>query len=76
MQNDISPSNILLDADNATPIIIDFDSCFEKGALINFNGGTFPWSNNARIAEFENDDFGLDKVREWMKKTLVEEISL
>ncbi|PBK87172.1 hypothetical protein ARMGADRAFT_1123086 [Armillaria gallica] len=75
VHNDINPSNILLDADNATPII-DFDPCGKKGASIDFNGGTFPWNNNARIAEFENDDFGLDKVREWMKDTLVEEISL
>ncbi len=76
LQNDINPSNILLDADNATPIIIDFDSCCKKGLSIDFNRGTFPWSNNARIAQFENDNFGLDKVREWMKETLVEQISL
>ncbi len=72
LQNDINPSNILLNADNATPVIIDFDSCSKKGASIDFNGGTFPWSNNARTAEFENDNFGLDKVRKWMKETLVE----
>ncbi|PBK87193.1 hypothetical protein ARMGADRAFT_1123117 [Armillaria gallica] len=76
VHNNTDPSNILLDADNATPIIIDFDSCCKKGLSIDFNGGTFPWSNNMRIAEFENDDFGLDKVREWMKENLVEQISL
>ncbi|SJL16852.1 uncharacterized protein ARMOST_20382 [Armillaria ostoyae] len=62
VHNDINPANILLDADNATPIIIDFDSCYKKGASMDYNGGTFPWSNDARIAEFENDDFGLDKT--------------
>ncbi|PBK64275.1 hypothetical protein ARMSODRAFT_1054458 [Armillaria solidipes] len=72
VHNDINPANILLDADNATPIIIDFNSCYKKGTSMDYNDGTFPWSNDARIAEFENDDFVLDKVREWMKETLVE----
>ncbi|KAK0431833.1 kinase-like domain-containing protein [Armillaria borealis] len=72
VHNDINLANILLDADNATPIIIDFDSCYKTGASMDYNGGTFPWSNDARTAEFENDDFGLDKVKEWMKETLVE----
>ncbi|SJL16867.1 uncharacterized protein ARMOST_20397 [Armillaria ostoyae] len=75
VHNDINPSNILLAEDNVTPVIIDFDSCCKKGASLDYNGGTFPWSNDAPIAEFQNDDFGLDKVREWMKETLVEETS-
>ncbi|KAK0224538.1 hypothetical protein EDD85DRAFT_941154 [Armillaria nabsnona] len=45
-----------------------------KEASIDFNGESFPRSNNGRIAEFENDDLGLNKITEWMKKTLVEEI--
>ncbi|KAK0430130.1 hypothetical protein EV421DRAFT_1860165 [Armillaria borealis] len=76
LQNDIKPSNILLAEDNVTPVIINFDSRCKKGASLDYNGGTFPWSNDVRIAEFQNDDFGLNKVREWMKETLVEETSL
>ncbi|PBK64284.1 hypothetical protein ARMSODRAFT_1054487 [Armillaria solidipes] len=76
VHNDINPSNILLAEDNVTPVIIDFDSCCKKGASLDYNGGTFPWSNDARTAGFENDDFGLNKVREWMKEILVEETCL
>ncbi len=29
--------------------------------------GTFPFSNDPETAEFQNDFYGLEKIREWME---------
>ncbi|KAI1132330.1 kinase-like protein [Nemania abortiva] len=66
VHNDINPSNIMLD-DNNEPVLIDFDSCKYEGEELGLKGGTEGWADpTARIATFDNDFYGLAKIREYL----------
>ncbi|KAK0421582.1 kinase-like domain-containing protein [Armillaria borealis] len=70
VHNDINPRNILLDADGKL-VIIDFDSCRKQGeSMLDGKCGTFPFSNDSETAEFQNDFYGLEKIREWMEENI------
>ncbi|PBK94379.1 hypothetical protein ARMGADRAFT_991497 [Armillaria gallica] len=70
VHNDINPRNILFDVDGKL-IIIDFDSCRKQSeSMLDGKSGTFPFSNDPETAEFQNDSYGLEKVREWMKENI------
>lgn len=47
------------------PIIIDFDSCVAVGA--ESRGGTPGWSQNPKVAAFENDIHGLELVARFIR---------
>ncbi|KAG6055616.1 hypothetical protein E4U17_002846 [Claviceps sp. LM77 group G4] len=66
VHNDINPTNIMLDElDN--PIIIDFDSWQREGQKLGFKGGSLDWSiEGTEYARFENDFYGLSKLREFI----------
>ncbi|KAI9717119.1 MAG: hypothetical protein M1812_004867 [Candelaria pacifica] len=63
IHNDINPSNIMLNAKDDVPVIIDFDSCQAEGSKI-MKGGTWGWSNESSISLKENDYHGLGKIVE------------
>ncbi|KAI1426495.1 kinase-like protein [Xylaria sp. FL1777] len=64
VHNDINPSNIMLDDENE-PVLIDFDSCKYEGEQLGLKGGTEGWADRtARIASFDNDFYGLGRIRE------------
>ncbi|SJL14763.1 uncharacterized protein ARMOST_18231 [Armillaria ostoyae] len=70
VHNDINPSRIMLDADG-TLVIIDFDSCRNPGeSMLDGKCGTFPFSNEKTTSTFENDFYGIEKIREWMEESL------
>jgi serine/threonine protein kinase len=58
VHNDLSPDNVMLDADDR-PVIIDFDSCQRVGDNIGPKGGTSDWTcitaDMAEVAQFSND---------------------
>lgn len=69
-QGDINPHNIMFDAMNLhVPVIIDFDSCHKRGARIGRKAGTPGWYRELgqRIAQFENDEYGLNAIRSWLE---------
>lgn len=66
VHNDINPHNVMVDEmDHA--VIIDFDSCQHEGRKL-VKGGTIGWSmeemEKMGYSRFENDAFGLSKIRE------------
>ncbi|KAM0224777.1 hypothetical protein ACHAQD_001571 [Fusarium lateritium] len=63
VHNDISSSNIMLDAGD-NPVIIDFDSCTREGEkLLKF--GTPDWSiEGVKTGSRENDFYGLARLEE------------
>ncbi|PPQ69462.1 hypothetical protein CVT26_002872 [Gymnopilus dilepis] len=63
VHDDINPRNIMLRGDGHA-VIIDFDSCTAVGGKS--RGGTPGWSRNPRIAEFDNDEYGLELVIKYM----------
>ncbi|KAK0488298.1 kinase-like domain-containing protein, partial [Armillaria luteobubalina] len=74
VHNDINPSNIMLDVDG-TLVIIDFDSCRKPGeSMLEGKYGTFPFSNEEMTSTFENDFYGVEKIREWMDKFYDEQV--
>lgn len=69
-QNELNPRNILLDADGKL-VIIDFDSCPKQGeSMLDGKCGTFPFSNDPEMAEFQNNFYGLEKIQEWMEENI------
>lgn len=66
VHNDINPTNVMVDEmDNA--VIIDFDSCQQEGCKLGLKAGTRGWSmEGSEYASFENDTFGLSRLREYM----------
>ncbi|SJL16469.1 uncharacterized protein ARMOST_19995 [Armillaria ostoyae] len=74
VHNDINPRNILFD-DDGRLVIIDFDSCCKQGeSMLHGKCGTFPFSNDPETAEFQNDFYGVEKIREWMEEKIPQEI--
>lgn len=66
VHNDINPMNIMID-DMDQPILIDFDSCQRQGQKLGIKAGTRGWSiEGSEYALFENDFFGLSRLREHM----------
>lgn len=66
VHNDINPTNVMVD-EMDHPILIDFDSCQQEGQRLGLKAGTRGWSmEGSEHARFENDFFGLSKVREHM----------
>jgi serine/threonine protein kinase len=65
VHNDLNPRNIMMKADN--PVIIDFDSCRRQGQELGLKGGTKGWAlEGVTHAEYDNDLYGLDKIREFL----------
>ncbi|KAK4076191.1 hypothetical protein Trihar35433_2751 [Trichoderma harzianum] len=70
VHNDLNPSNIMMDGDDA--VIIDFDSCKREGEKLGLKGGTLEWAlGNQDYARRENDIYSLSKIEE----TLLEDAS-
>ncbi|PBK67944.1 kinase-like protein [Armillaria solidipes] len=70
VHNDINPRNILFD-DDGRLVIIDFDSCRKQGeSMLRGKCGTFPFSNDPETAGFQNDFYGVEKIREWMEEKI------
>ncbi|KID62954.1 uncharacterized protein G6M90_00g079550 [Metarhizium brunneum] len=68
IHNDINPANIMVD-DSDRPVIIDFDSCSHHGEKLGPKAGTWGWFiQGMEFARYENDFFGLAKLREYMLK--------
>ncbi|KAG5931171.1 hypothetical protein E4U60_006392 [Claviceps pazoutovae] len=70
VHNDIHPDNVMLDEMDG-PVIIDFDSWGKEGQELGpgMKKGTSEWSTNGSLydyALFENDIFGLSKLREFI----------
>ncbi|KAG5967436.1 hypothetical protein E4U56_000890 [Claviceps arundinis] len=68
IHNDINPANILFD-ELDRPVIIDFDSWQREGQELGEPGkaGTPGWwIDGTRCAQFENDFYGLSKLREFL----------
>ncbi|KAG6043558.1 hypothetical protein E4U39_004385 [Claviceps sp. Clav50 group G5] len=66
VHNDIKPNNIMLD-EMDRPIIIDLDSWQQDGKELGSKKGTADWSiEGAKYALFENDIFGLSKIKEFL----------
>ncbi|KAG6249139.1 hypothetical protein E4U23_002442 [Claviceps purpurea] len=66
VHNDIKPDNIMCDELDRS-VIIDFDSWGREGQKLN-KSGTVPdlWFEGTKLASFENDFYGLSKLREFM----------
>lgn len=65
--NDMNPANIMLDV-NATPIIIDFDSCRPEGAEFGHKAGTEGWNcQTSEKSQRENDINGLNQIKNFLE---------
>ncbi|KAG6151352.1 hypothetical protein E4U23_002438 [Claviceps purpurea] len=74
VHNDIKPKNIMLDETDC-PIIIDLDAWQQKGQELGSKKGTAGWSiEGAKYSLFENDIFGLSKVKEFLYASSSREI--
>ncbi|KAL6798892.1 kinase-like domain-containing protein [Trichoderma sp. SZMC 28013] len=63
VHNDLNPSNIMMDGDDA--VIIDFDSCKREGDELGLKGGTHGWAlEDQDYARRENDMHSLSKMEE------------
>ncbi|PKK45265.1 hypothetical protein CI102_9923 [Trichoderma harzianum] len=63
VHNDLNPSNIMMDGDDA--VIIDFDSCKREGEELGLKGGTLEWAlDNQVYAGRENDIYSLSKIED------------
>ncbi|KAG6220839.1 hypothetical protein E4U26_006369 [Claviceps purpurea] len=66
VHNDINPANIMFD-ELDRPVIIDFDSWQREGQELGFKSGTLDWCiKGTEYARFENDFYGLSKLREFI----------
>ncbi|KAG5988798.1 hypothetical protein E4U52_006234 [Claviceps spartinae] len=65
VHNDIKPDNIMCD-ELDRPVIIDFDSRGREGQKLNKSGTPGWWIEVTKLASFENDFYGLSKLREFM----------
>lgn len=66
VHNDLSPSNIMIDAEKV-PRIIDFHSCQNIGQPLGYKCGTIGCFNKtAEFARPENDHYGLTKIRDYL----------
>ncbi|KAG5967439.1 hypothetical protein E4U56_000849 [Claviceps arundinis] len=64
VHNDINPRNVMFD-ELDRPIIIDFDSWQREGQKLGYKAGTLDWRiEGTEYARFENDFYGLSKLRE------------
>jgi hypothetical protein len=64
---DINPHNILMDGDN--PRVGDFDSCHPYGTKLGLKAGTIGWSRDEfKVANYENDWYGLSKIEEFLRR--------
>lgn len=62
---DINPSNIFYDGTGF--VIGDFDSCTKQGEKLGLKSGTPNWTNEEfEYANYENDMFGLRKIKEML----------
>ncbi|KAG6188147.1 hypothetical protein E4U10_005294 [Claviceps purpurea] len=67
VHNDINPSNIMLD-ELDRPVIIDFDGWQKNGQELGTKKGTPGWRiEGAKCVRFENDFYGLSKIREFLR---------
>lgn len=68
IHNDINPANIMVD-DCDRSVIIDFDASYHHGEKLGLKAGTWGWFiAGTEFARYENDFFGLAKLREYMLK--------
>ncbi|KAG5990450.1 hypothetical protein E4U52_004560 [Claviceps spartinae] len=67
VHNDINPSNIMLD-ELDRPVIIDFDGWQKNGQELGVKNGTLNWRiEGEKYVRFENDFYGLSKIREFLR---------
>ncbi|KAG5957702.1 hypothetical protein E4U56_006040 [Claviceps arundinis] len=67
VHNDINPSNIMLD-ELDRPVIIDFDGWQKNGQELGMKNGTLNWRiEGEKYVRFENDFYGLSKIREFLR---------
>lgn len=65
IHNDINPSNIMLDGEEA--IIIDFDSCRRQGESLENVGRTYEWyDEKVQVSLPQNDLDALEEIRIWL----------
>lgn len=65
VHNDINPSNIMLDGDEA--VIIDFGSCRRAGESLDGAGRTYEWyDERVETALPRNDLDALEEIRIWL----------
>ena len=65
VHNDINPSNIMLDGDQA--VIIDFGSCRSIGESLQGVGRTYEWyDEKVQLSIPENDLTALEEIRIWL----------
>ena len=64
----------MLDEDSQ-PVIIDLDSCVGRGLPKKYKVGTVNWMRESEFSEEENDMYGLQKIREWLKKDKKDRLS-
>jgi serine/threonine protein kinase len=65
VHNDINPSNIMLDGDEA--VIIDFGSCRRVGESLEGAGRTYEWyDEQVKTALPQNDLDALEEIRIWL----------
>ncbi|KAF8534456.1 kinase-like domain-containing protein [Trichophaea hybrida] len=68
IHNDINSNNIMFDAGDDTPIIIDFDSCQLEGDILGIKSGTFMWCDESSVvAVRQNDYYGLLRIRNFLE---------
>ncbi|RFN44788.1 serine/threonine protein kinase [Fusarium flagelliforme] len=70
--NDLSPMNIMMDA-NDSAVIIDFDSCTVEGGQLS-KLGTPGWARPVEemtVGTRENDLYSLEKIKTWLNKEAV-----
>ncbi|KAK3332917.1 hypothetical protein B0T19DRAFT_416741 [Cercophora scortea] len=64
VHNDLNPSNIMVEDDAA--IIIDFDSCRQRGEPMGVKGPTAGWGTYTEYATPESDISNLDQIERYL----------
>ena len=69
VHNDLNPSNIMFpNADDDTPIIIDFASCTPVGGSLEDVGRTVEWYDEKVLTSLpSNDNDALEEITEWLR---------